>query len=295
MRMLPEQRQTMLFSATMPGPIIALSRAFHDPAHAHPRHRARRRGLDPSRNHAVRLPRARDGQARDARPRPAGRGPRAGDDLLPHQAHRQPRRRRARRARVRRRRRARRPRPGRPRAGAARVPQRQGRRAGGTDVAARGIDVTDVTHVVNYQCPEDEKTYVHRIGRTGRAGNDRRRGHARRLGRHPALAADQQGARTSTSDDPPETYSTSPHLYTDLDIPEAATGRLPLGKRTRAGLDAEYVDTEGDQGGRRRKPRDRNGAAQADEVRVRPASAAPAPAAALGCCSDRTARRSTPR
>ncbi|MDK6486742.1 C-terminal helicase domain-containing protein, partial [Streptococcus agalactiae] len=39
-----------------------------------------------------------------------------------------------------------------------------------TDVAARGIDVDDVTHVINYPCPEDEKTYVHRIGRTGRAG-----------------------------------------------------------------------------------------------------------------------------
>ncbi|MGN6132375.1 MAG: DEAD/DEAH box helicase, partial [Nocardioidaceae bacterium] len=39
-----------------------------------------------------------------------------------------------------------------------------------TDVAARGIDVQDVTHVINYSCPEDEKTYVHRIGRTGRAG-----------------------------------------------------------------------------------------------------------------------------
>ena len=63
-----------------------------------------------------------------------------------------------------------------------------------TDVAARGIDVTGVSHVVNYQCPEDEKTYLHRIGRTGRAGSDRRRRHARRLGRHPAVAADQQGA-----------------------------------------------------------------------------------------------------
>ncbi|MDK6301525.1 DEAD/DEAH box helicase [Corynebacterium sp. UMB9976] len=41
-----------------------------------------------------------------------------------------------------------------------------------TDVAARGIDVTDVTHVVNYQVPEDERTYVHRIGRTARAGKD---------------------------------------------------------------------------------------------------------------------------
>ena len=41
-----------------------------------------------------------------------------------------------------------------------------------TDVAARGIDVTGVTHVINYQCPEDAKTYVHRIGRTGRAGRE---------------------------------------------------------------------------------------------------------------------------
>ncbi|MBE0772369.1 C-terminal helicase domain-containing protein, partial [Escherichia coli] len=39
-----------------------------------------------------------------------------------------------------------------------------------TDVAARGIDVTGVSHVINHECPEDEKTYVHRIGRTGRAG-----------------------------------------------------------------------------------------------------------------------------
>ena len=39
-----------------------------------------------------------------------------------------------------------------------------------TEVAARGLDVDDVTHVVNYECPDDEKTYVHRIGRTGRAG-----------------------------------------------------------------------------------------------------------------------------
>ena len=39
-----------------------------------------------------------------------------------------------------------------------------------TDVAARGIDVEGVSHVINYECPDDEKTYVHRIGRTGRAG-----------------------------------------------------------------------------------------------------------------------------
>ena len=39
-----------------------------------------------------------------------------------------------------------------------------------TDVAARGIDVDDVTHVINYECPDDQMAYVHRIGRTGRAG-----------------------------------------------------------------------------------------------------------------------------
>lgn len=39
-----------------------------------------------------------------------------------------------------------------------------------TEVAARGLDIAEVTHVVNYDCPEDEKMYLHRIGRTGRAG-----------------------------------------------------------------------------------------------------------------------------
>ena len=39
-----------------------------------------------------------------------------------------------------------------------------------TDVAARGLDLTDITHVINYDPPEDDKGYVHRVGRTGRAG-----------------------------------------------------------------------------------------------------------------------------
>ncbi len=40
-----------------------------------------------------------------------------------------------------------------------------------TDVAARGIDVNNLTHVINYSLPQDSESYVHRIGRTGRAGN----------------------------------------------------------------------------------------------------------------------------
>jgi superfamily II DNA/RNA helicase len=38
-----------------------------------------------------------------------------------------------------------------------------------TDVAARGLDIPDVTHVINYEIPQTYDTYVHRIGRTGRA------------------------------------------------------------------------------------------------------------------------------
>src|SRR6202000_2641058 len=39
-----------------------------------------------------------------------------------------------------------------------------------TDIAARGIDIDDLTHVINYELPNIPETYVHRIGRTGRAG-----------------------------------------------------------------------------------------------------------------------------
>jgi len=41
-----------------------------------------------------------------------------------------------------------------------------------TDVAARGIDINNLTHVINYSLPQDPESYVHRVGRTGRAGNE---------------------------------------------------------------------------------------------------------------------------
>jgi superfamily II DNA/RNA helicase len=120
-----------------------------------------------------------------------------------------------------------------------------------TDVAARGIDVTGVTHVINYQCPEDEKVYLHRIGRTGRAGGS---------GIAVTFVDWDDVPRWTLINtalalpfpDLVETYSSSPHLYESLDIPRSATGRLPRSQRVRAGLDAERVEDLGETGRRRR-------------------------------------------
>ncbi|MFI7287364.1 DEAD/DEAH box helicase [Streptomyces anulatus] len=121
-----------------------------------------------------------------------------------------------------------------------------------TDVAARGIDVGGVTHVVNYQSPEDEKTYLHRIGRTGRAGA---KGIAITLVDWDDIPRWQliNKALDLKFPDPPETYSTSPHLFEDLGIPTGTKGVLPRAERTRAGLRAEEVEDLGETGGRGRK------------------------------------------
>ena len=99
-----------------------------------------------------------------------------------------------------------------------------------TDVAARGIDIDGITHVINYQCPEDEKTYVHRIGRTARAGAH---------GISVTFVDWDDLARWKMIDtalklglaEPLETYSSSDHLYEMLDIPRDSTGSL---KKVRA-------------------------------------------------------------
>ncbi|MFI1289381.1 DEAD/DEAH box helicase [Streptomyces sp. NPDC020792] len=118
-----------------------------------------------------------------------------------------------------------------------------------TDVAARGIDVEGVTHVINYQSPEDEKTYLHRIGRTGRAGA---KGTAITLVDWDDIPRWQLINKSLDLDfnDPVETYSSSPHLFTDLGIPEGTKGVLPRSERTRAGLEAEEVEDLGETGGR---------------------------------------------
>ncbi|MDO5727192.1 MAG: DEAD/DEAH box helicase [Bowdeniella nasicola] len=129
-----------------------------------------------------------------------------------------------------------------------------------TDVAARGIDIDDVTHVINYQCPDDERTYLHRIGRTGRAG---KAGTAVTFvdwdDTHRWMLIDK--ALNFNAGEPVETYHTSEHLRTDLNIPADATGRLPKSEQRRAGLDAEKLEDLGETGKRQspRRQRSRRG------------------------------------
>ena len=102
-----------------------------------------------------------------------------------------------------------------------------------TEVAARGIDVDDVTHVINYSVPEDEKAYLHRVGRTGRAG---------RLGIAVTFVDWEDLARWTHINlelkfgqpDPTETYSSSEHLFTDMNIPAGTKGRLKASTRVEA-------------------------------------------------------------
>ena len=116
-----------------------------------------------------------------------------------------------------------------------------------TDVAARGLDVDDVTHVVNYECPEDEKAYLHRIGRTGRAGRD---GVAVTFVDWADLSRWKMINDVLHLDiaEPVETYSTSEHLYGALNIPAGAKGVLPRDQRGRAGLEAEKLEDIGETG-----------------------------------------------
>jgi superfamily II DNA/RNA helicase len=136
-----------------------------------------------------------------------------------------------------------------------------------TDVAARGLDVTGVTHVINYDCPEDPDAYTHRIGRTGRAGA---------TGVAVTFVDWEDMPRWRLIDksldmdlaEPPETYHTSPHLFHDLDIPDGSTGILPTADRTRVGLAAEVEEDLG--GGRSKRGRGRTPATDSTSDRAAP-------------------------
>jgi len=246
--MLPEDRQTMLFSATMPDPIVALARRFlRHPVTIHAGHTAET-GPSPQTRQLVYRTHSLNKVEVVARILQAqGRGltmiftrtKRAADRLAEDLDFRgfavaavhgdlgQGARERALRAF---------------RAGKIDI-------LVATDVAARGLDVSGVTHVINYDCPEDQDTYTHRIGRTGRAGA---------TGVAVTFVDWDDMPRWRIIDktlglempEPPETYHTSAWLYTDLDIPTDVTGTLPTADRTRAGLAAEHEEDLG--GGRRR-------------------------------------------
>ncbi|MFC9559884.1 DEAD/DEAH box helicase [Agromyces sp. NPDC056965] len=119
-----------------------------------------------------------------------------------------------------------------------------------TDVAARGIDVDDVTHVINHTIPDDDKAYLHRVGRTGRAGKT---GIAVTFVDWDDLHkwALINRALEFGQPEPTETYSSSPHLFTDLDIPAGTKGRLKPSSAVAAPTrSATAGRTEGRSGGR---------------------------------------------
>jgi superfamily II DNA/RNA helicase len=244
--MLPEDRQTMLFSATMPEPIVTLARRFlRHPVTIHSGHTADT-GPSPQteqlayRTHPMnklevlaRILQARGRALTMIFTRTKRAADRVAEDLdfrgfaaaAVHGDLGQGARERALRAF---------------RAGKIDV-------LVATDVAARGLDVTGVTHVINYDCPDDPESYTHRIGRTGRAGAS---------GVAVTFVDWEDTPRWRLIDkslgldlpEPPETYHTSPHLYTDLDIPADASGKLPSAQRTRVGLAAEAEEDLGQPG-----------------------------------------------
>jgi superfamily II DNA/RNA helicase len=248
MKMLPAQRQTMLFSATMPGPIVALARSFlNQPIQIRAEQATEKPRTDHIEQFAYRAHAMDKAELLSRVLQARGRGltmiftrtkrtaQKVADDLAErgfaaaavHGDLGQGAREQALRAF---------------RSGKVDV-------LVATDVAARGLDVEGITHVINYQAPEDEMTYVHRIGRTARAGATGKAVTLVDWDDIPRwkLTCDQLGLPFH---EPVETYSTSPHLYLELDIPEGVKGTLPRADRTRAGLDAEEVE---DLGGRKPK------------------------------------------
>ncbi|MGI8666489.1 MAG: DEAD/DEAH box helicase, partial [Jatrophihabitans sp.] len=248
MSQLPSGRQTMLFSATMPGPIVSLARQFlnqpiqiraesdtHIPATEHVEQFAYRAHAMDKAEMLARILQANGRGLSLIFTRTKRTAQKVADDLIERGFA----------------------------AGAVHGDLSQGAREQAlrafrtgkvdvlvaTDVAARGLDIDDVTHVINYQCPEDAMNYVHRIGRTARAGKS---GVSVTFVDWDDLAKWKLicDSLNLPFHEPPETYSNSPHLFLELDIPQGTKSVLPRASRTRAGLAAEAVE---DLGGRERK------------------------------------------
>jgi superfamily II DNA/RNA helicase len=265
LRLTPPQRQTMLFSATMPGEVVTLARRhLRRPTHVRAEHHDEPAHVPSTEQHVFRAHQMDKIEVLARILQAEGRGltivfcrtKRASDQVATALTTRgfaaaavhgdlgQGQRERAMRAF---------------RSGKVDV-------LVATDVAARGLDVDDVTHVVNYECPEDDKAYLHRTGRTGRAG---RTGVAvtfvdwRDLQRWKLI----DDALGLGQPDPPETYSTSEHLYSSLGIPRGVTGTLPTAKRDRLGLEAEDLEDIGETG-RNRSPAARGTASRGSRART---------------------------
>jgi superfamily II DNA/RNA helicase len=224
LRQIPDERQAMLFSATMPDPIITLARTFmQQPTHIRAEAPHSSATHDTTKQYAyrahaldkvemvTRVLQARDRGATMIFTRTKRTAQKVSDELAERGF----------------------------KVGAVHGDLGQGAREKAlksfrtgdidvlvaTDVAARGIDIDDITHVINYQIPEDEQAYVHRIGRTGRAG---------KTGIAVTLVDWDELPRWTLIDkalglgipDPAETYSNSPTLYAELDIPTDVTGSV---------------------------------------------------------------------
>jgi superfamily II DNA/RNA helicase len=256
LELLPTDRQTMLFSATMPGPVVTMARRFmRQPTHIRAEEVGEKRTVPDTEIYVYRAHSMDKGEVLARILQAEGRGltmvfcrtKRTCDKVAADMADRG--------------------------FAAAAVHGDLGQgareqalrafRSGkidvlvATDVAARGIDVADVTHVINYQCPDDESTFLHRIGRTGRAGA---KGVAVTFvdwDDMPKWGLINKALELPFPE-PVETYSSSKHLYSGLDIPEGTKGTLPRSARVRAGLHAEQVEDLGETG-RRAKPAGRDG------------------------------------
>ncbi|MDF2680811.1 MAG: box helicase [Brevibacillus sp.] len=134
-----------------------------------------------------------------------------------------------------------------------------------TDVAARGLDVEGVTHVFNYDIPEDVDSYIHRIGRTGRAGErgiaftlvtPKDRSQLEMIEKGIGMSLERQGRETAEGSQPRESKSEKPKRNENN---QRGTKRdQPRGKATEhkgSGFGRKAKSDDRQQGSRDRKPK----------------------------------------